>query len=96
MQEFFIMIGLSALLAVAAFAEPARSNLTSVPRAAHQQVLVVPESGTATFVFTGTSTSTSSNINSTNAPKLPRGVGTSIPVRPPTMPPEPAKPTGFR
>lgn len=60
MQEFFVMIGLSVILAVAAFAEVpdprAQSGLTSVPR--EHGALVnpgrpfVPGQGTATFVDT--------------------------------------------
>lgn len=62
MQEFFIMIGLSVILAVAAFAEVpdprAQSGLSSVPREHGANVNpgrpFVPSQGTATFVDTTT------------------------------------------
>ena len=55
-----MMVGLSVLLAVAAFAEPGDSNLTSVPRTpVNQRRVLVPDSGTMTFTFTQTSTNTS-------------------------------------
>jgi hypothetical protein len=84
MQEFFIMIGLSLILAVAAFAESA-----PVKRP------VVPHNGTATFVITNTATSSSTNTYRNETTKLPDGVSTSIPSTPRGMPPEPTKPTGF-
>jgi|GEM_PF-4573165 len=97
MQEFFIMIGLSFILAVAAFAETPSS--TSAPSTRISQRPVVPTNGTATFLSTSTaiSTSTGGNVRvyTNEATQLPTGVGTSVPQPPPKMPPEPTKPTGF-
>lgn len=94
MQEFFIMIGLSVILAVAAFAEepaPSSKRISQRP--------VVPVQGTATFVNTNTAitTTTGSNVRvyTNETTKMPTGVGGSVPDSPPKMPPEKPKPTGF-
>ncbi len=98
MQEFFIMIGLSVVLAVAAFADVPKSDLTSVTRENTRRAKpFVPGSGTATFTFTNTSTNTSTTSSGVNFDtRLPSGTGTSIPQSPPKMPEEPAKPNGFK
>ena len=112
MQEFFIMIGLSVILAVAAFAEVPDSNLSSVPR--EHVALVnpgrpyVPSQGTATFVDTSTGIAAAPEredvapaagaTTSTNTASevRPSRDSGAIPSDPPKMPERRPKPSGFR
>ena len=111
MQEFFIMIGLSVILAVAAFAEVPSSHLSSVPRDHGANVTegppFVPSQGTATFVDTTTEVSAAPLLDTTTppaastatsmgtSPRTHTGSGT-IPSEPPKMPERRPKPSGFR